>query len=49
MTWPRFWWGLAAGAAAGAITYAIAPVREYAPFVALVVFVLIWLGEYVGD
>ncbi|MGA5202726.1 hypothetical protein [Streptomyces variegatus] len=49
MNWPRFWRGLVGGGAAGGITYAIEPVREWWPIAALVVFALIWLGEYVGD
>lgn len=49
MNWPRFWWGLAGGGAAGGTTYAIEPVRDWWSLVALVVFALIWLGEYAGD
>ncbi|XVV35042.1 hypothetical protein ACQPXT_13740 [Streptomyces sp. CA-100214] len=42
MTWPRFWWGLAGGMAAGGITYATEPARPYWWVVASVVAVVVW-------
>ncbi|MEU5834536.1 hypothetical protein ABZ820_12800 [Streptomyces diacarni] len=45
----RFLLGLLAAAASGGITYAIEPVRPWWWAVALVVAVLVWFGEFIGD
>lgn len=45
----RFLLGLLGGAAAGGIAYVIEPVRPWWWAVALVVAVLIWFAEFIGD